>query len=84
MFSSNADAKIGIIFYSANFFWIFFKILQKSVPLQLPGSVTYFRQSGLLFVSRLDGAHRADTGAGTAVNAEIRVNVIDITLGNSS
>ena len=84
MFSSNADAKIGINFYSANFFWIFLKNLRKSMPILPPGSVTYLCRSSLLFVSRLDGSHWADTGASAAVYTEIRVNVIDITLGNSS
>ena len=54
------------------------------MPIQLPGSVTYLQRNGLLFVSRLDGSHRADTGASAAVYAEVRVNVIDIALGNSS
>ena len=84
MFSSNADAKIGINFYSANFFLNFLKKSSKQMPIQLPGSVTYLQRSGLLFVSRLDGSHRADTGASAAVYAEVRVNVVDIALGNSS
>ncbi len=54
------------------------------MPIQLPGSVTYLCRSGLLFVSRLDCSHRADTGASAAVYAEVRVNVVDIALGNSS
>ena len=54
------------------------------MPIQLPGSVTDLQRSGLLFVSRLDGSHRADTGASAAVYAEVRVNVVDIALGNSS
>ena len=54
------------------------------MPIRPPGSVTYLCRSSLLFVSRLDGSHRADTGASAAVYAEVRVNVIDIALGNSS
>lgn len=54
------------------------------MPIKLPGSVIYLQRSGLLFVSRLDCSHRADTGASAAVYAEVRVNVVDIALGNSS
>ena len=37
-----------------------------------------------ILLLRCDGAHRANIGAGTAVDADVRIDGIDISLGNGA
>ncbi len=59
-----------------------FRVLQGTKKPGPWGSGIKRRQ--LILLLRCDGAHRADISAGTAVDADVRIDGIDITLGNGA